>query len=93
MINKTPSSRREKKREKVCVCTCVCMCHIFVFGKVLSVQYFEIRIGDCRRVRSFFLSFDDLQQKIIIIQEFVGEEISSSSSDWIDGEQLSCCSS
>ncbi len=77
----------ERERER-CVCVCIIWWNAIINKtkrkkKIFFLkfyQFIEIRICDC----------------IKIVQELVGDEISSSSSsssDCIDGEQLSCCSS
>ena len=80
MMNKTPSRRRRREREREkCVCMCVCV-RFFVFGKILSVQllrFESVTVGGREGGRERF-SFIVLGK---IIQELVGEEISSSSSD------------
>ncbi len=78
-----------RAREKG-VCVCVCVCYRIWWNAIINktrqkrflffkvfYQFIEIRICDC----------------IWIVQEWIGDEISSSSSDCIDSEQLSGCSS
>lgn len=80
--NKQNAKKKKKKREKSClVYVCVCVCF-----------YLENFISSFVRFESMTV-WAGCVVLGKIIQEWIGEEISSSSSDCIDGEQLSCCSS
>ncbi len=84
--NATKKTKREREREWcMCVYVCIIWWNAIINKKkedkkdffLKFYQFIEIQICDC----------------IKIVQELVGDETSSSSSDWIDGEQLSACSS